>query len=199
MTVGDHFVVKLFGDLISQEFLNVFTYRQTAGSAPLPADDLGSMIDTSIVARLANCIGTYVGLNRIETFGIENPSDYDDRAPTDINGNRSFATENVPPSYTAFGYRSNRAGAGTRSSYKRFCGLGETDVTGNTLAASFLVLEAAAGLQDILSSALIHASGNVFQPVQLRSGWVLGTPPIENFTILAYGVPYLTSQVSRRA
>lgn len=198
MSISEHYSLKLFGTITGQQFLNTFTYRQLTGTETLSATRLRVVFESNILFPLSNLTGTYCDYDRIETFAIETPLDYDDTAPAITQGGRSFAVSGIPPTYVAFGYRSSRAGAGSRSSYKRFCGIGDTDMEENDLAPSFIVLEAAAGLQTALQSVLVSPGGNTYIPVQLESGWLIGVPPVENFAIASYGPPYLTSQVSRR-
>lgn len=199
MAINEHYSLKLFGTVLGQAFLNTFAYRQFADVGGNYADDLASIFDTFILTHLAGAVGTYVGFDRIEAFSIEDPGDFKDRSPNQATGLRAIATTGQPPSYTAFGTRSNRAGAGSRASYKRFVGMAEDDSDGNTLTATFLALAAVVSLIANLGDPLVHVSGNSWVPVQLKAGWLLGVPPIENFVINAYGIPYLTSQVSRRA
>ncbi len=198
MAVGEHYSLKLFGNLLGQQFLNTFAYRQTSGVQPNEAALLALQFGLDIQFHLAACVGDYCAYTRIEAFSIETPTDYsDDVAPVPF-GARIFAVDGQPPAYVAFGFRSNRAGAGSRSSYKRFCGIGDTDMIGNELEASFLALAPLAFLQTNLGDPLAHGSGVTFVPIQLESGWIPGGLPIENFTITSYGDAYLTSQVSRR-
>lgn len=198
MTIGEHYFVRLFGTVIGQQFLNTFAYRHISGPGSDVAEDLVDQVNNQIVAALAQCTGTYNDFDRLEGFSIETPTDYFDRVPLPLQGSRTILTAQMPPSYTAFGFRSSRAGAGSRSSYKRFCGLSEDDSDANDLTATFLALVVTSGLKQKLEEVLTGLAGNIFQPVQLKSGWTLGVPPIENYAIVQYGLPYLTSQVSRR-
>lgn len=198
MAIGEHYSVKLFGLALAEQLLNVFAYRQTSGVALQAAQDLAFEFDQHVLGSLIGIIGDYMSLPRLETFAIETPTDYDDRVPINNVGVRNIGFSERPPSYLAAGFRSNRAGAGSRASYKRFCGMSEDDSDANALTATYLALVLASGLSNSLSLTLTAASGNVFVPVQLKSGWIIGGTPVENFEITSFGTPYLTSQVSRR-
>lgn len=198
MTIGEHYSLKVFGDYLGEAFLNTFTYRQTAGANPNEAAELAQQFDASLMFDLTGCVGDQVNFNRIECFSIETPTDYADITPVNNVGLRAIGTALRTPSWMAFGFRSNRAGAGSRSSYKRFCGLGETDVEQNVLAAAFLALPSVPLLQSALYQTMIFGGVNTWVPVQLKAGWLIGFPPVENFAISAYALAYLTSQVSRR-
>lgn len=198
MTIGEHYSVKLFGDYLGEAFLNTFAYRQTAGIATNSAQQLSTQFDSSVLFDLADSVGDQTNYTRLEVFAIETPSDYSDVVPANSTGTRVFSGGTLSPSWVAFGFRSNRAGAGTRASYKRFCGLGEVDVTENSLASTFISRASVIALRAALSQTLAFVGGNTWVPVQLLSGWTPGSSPTENFGIIDYGIAYLTSQVSRR-
>lgn len=199
MAINQHYSVKLFGTVLGQNFLNTFAYRQYADAAGPYASDLASQFDANVLFPLSGATGDYVSYDRLEVFAIENPTDFKDRTPNNATGGRSILPAGQPPSYTAFGTRSNRAGAGSRASYKRFVGMAEDDSDGNTLTSVFLALPSVIALIAAIGDTVVSGSGNAWIPVQLAAGWLLGVPPVENFVINAYGIPYLTSQVSRRA
>lgn len=198
MAIGEHYSLKVFGTYLGEAFLNTFAYRQTAGADPNPALGLATQFDASVLFDVADSVGDQMFFNRIECFSIESPSDYHDGPSANPQGLRVFAGGTSSPSYLAFGFRSNRAGAGTRASYKRFCGLGEVDVTDNSLGTTFTSRPSVVALRSALAQSLSYLGVNTWIPVQLKAGWSPGIPPVENFPITAYGVPYLTSQVSRR-
>lgn len=198
MAAGQCYAVRVFGDYLDQEFVNVYAYQQTIAITGNAANELTNGIDNHILFPLTGCVGDDTHYTRIEAFAIENPSDYDEKTPGNDSGNRAFTASARAPSYLAFGLRSNRGGAGTRASYKRFCGIGETDMEANFLEAAFLAIPSVEDLQVNLGTTIVSAGGDEFVPVQVKSGWELGIAPILNFLITAYGIPYLTSQVSRR-
>lgn len=198
MTIGEHFSVKQFGSYLGEQFLNTWAYRQTSGAAINAAAILLSAFEATVITHLPDATSTTTLFDRVECFAIENPTDYIDKVPNKTAGVRVIGTIAQSPSWVAFGYRSNRAGAGSRASYKRFCGIGESDVEQNVLSSTFEALAAVGFLQTALGAALVGGSGDTFVPVQLKAGWSPGLPPVENFVITGYAPAYLTSQVSRR-
>lgn len=198
MTVGDVYTLRLKSTALGQQCVNVFYYRTTVDAGSASAANLVGVWDGFIQQWIAGSVGDYVTFDEIECFAINNPSDFSSTVPPFPTGGRVIGAASQSPSYVAFGMRSNRAGAGTRSSYKRISGIGEGDAEGNALTALFLTIPSVINLQANLGALLAGASGNFYEPVQVKSGWMLGIAPIVNFVITNWGIPYLTSQVSRR-
>ena len=198
MAIGEHYVIKVFGSYFGEAFLNTYAYRQTAGIATNSAQQLSFQFDSSLLFDLASSTNQSCNYNRMEVFAIENPTDYFDIVPINAQGTRVIGASSRASSWMAFGFKSNRFGAGSRASYKRFCGLGETDINQNELEVAFIALPQVIALGNALAQSLTFGGGNTWIPVQLKAGGVVGAAPVENFVITDYGVPYLTSQVSRR-
>lgn len=199
MTVGDVYTLRLKSTALGQECVNVFYYRTTVDAGGASAANLVGIWDDFVQQWVAGSVGDYVAFNEIEAFAINNPVDFVSTIPPFPTGSRAIGVASQSPTYAAFGMRSNRAGAGSRSSYKRISGLGEGDMEGNSLTALFLGIPAVVNLQANMAALLAGAGGNFYEPVQVKSGWTLGVAPIVNFVITNWGIPYLTSQVSRRA
>ncbi len=199
MAVGDVYCLKMFQTLYLQNVLNVFFYRQTLPGTPDDAEGLFRAFDEDVLSDFVNCVLNQLDIIRLEVFDPSNPTDFFDGSPVNNVGTRVAAAGNRSPSYLSFGFRSNRAGPGTRASFKRFAGLQELDIDANSLQPSFTTLPAVIDLTAALGVAITQGgAGAVYQPVQVKHPVPLGIPVIENFEITSWSVPFATSQVSRK-
>ncbi len=178
--------------------LNVFFYRQTVTGALSGALGLFNAFQQDLLGHWAGTVVDNVNITEMEVFSIEFPTDFWAAIPPTSQGLRVIATASRVPTWLAYSMRSNRAGAGSRRSYKRFGGIGETDVVENSLASTFLALAAVVNFQAALSLPITEAAGATYEMVQVKSGWTLGFAPTVNFTILNFDPPVLSSQVSRK-
>ena len=198
MAVGDIYVVKQKASYLAQQILNVYYFEQTTEVGDTDAFALWEAFDNDILTNLVPLVSDNYFVTSVEVFQIAEPEDFFEQAPTTNQGLRVIAVNDLMPSYVAFRYRSNRAGAGSRRSYKRFAGIGDADVNANGLSGTFLGLPNISLLADALGSAISAGAQSVYTPIQVKSGWVLGFAPIKNFVITNFELPVLTSQVSRR-
>lgn len=199
MAIGSIYCVKMFQTLFSQQVLNVFFYRQTIPGTPEDAEGLFLAFDEDVLSDFVGTVINQLDIIRLEVFDPEVPSDFFDGVPVNNQGTRSFVAGQRSPSYTCFGFRSNRAGPGSRASFKRFSGLQEADIDANSLQPSFTGLAAVVALQDALAVSITDGfTGGVYQPVQVKHPVPLGLPVVENFEITSWSVPFATSQVSRK-
>ena len=193
------YCVKMFQTLYSQQLLNVFFYRQTVTGSPSDALGLFQAFDEDVLSDFVGCVLDQLDIIRVEVFSPEDPTDFHDGTPTNDQGTRTAAAGNRSPSYLAFGFRSNRAGPGTRASFKRFGGLQEPDIDANSLATGFTTLAAVVALQAAMAQSITSGgSGGIYVPIQVKHPVPLGLPVVENFLITSWGVAFATSQVSRK-
>lgn len=200
MGLGTFYCLKMFGTLYAQNTLNVFFYEQASSGTPSDAEGLFEAFDEDVLNHWTGSVLNQTDIIRVEVFAPSDPSDFFDGVPVNNQGLRAAPAGERSPSYAAFGFRSNRAGPGTRASYKRFCGLAEEDMDANSLQPSFTGLAAVVALQAALGTVISQApTGALYKPIQVQHPVPLGFPPVKNFDITTWGTAYLTSQVSRRA
>lgn len=198
MAIGTVYCLKMFQTLYLQNVLNVFFYRQTTSGVPEGAEGLFEVFDERILSVFVETVIDQLDIIRLEVFDPEVPSDFFDGAPVNNQGIRSAGAGQRESSYSCFGFRSNRAGPGTRASFKRFSGLTELDTDANALVSGFTTDSDVIELQQRLGDAESITNSPAYQPVQVKHPVPLGVPVIENFDITNFGVPFLTSQVSRK-
>lgn len=200
MAIGDIYILKMFQTLYSQQMLNVWFYEQVTAGTVDDAEGLFEAFDSDILVEWAGVVTSQVDVTRVEVFNPEIPTDFFDGTPTNNQGTRAAGAGTRSSSYVAAGFRSNRAGPGSRASYKRFSGLSETDMDANSLQASFLDLPAVGNLQAAMANVIeLSGADSSYKPIQVKHPVPLGIPVVVNFGITSWSVPYLTSQVSRRA
>ncbi len=199
MATGDIYVVKMKQVYFTQEILNLFYYHQTAQNNPdTNAIGLADEFDQNVLADWAGMVNTSISITELETFAINNPIDNDSRVPLNNVGTRAIGDNLRAPSWIAAGFKSNRNGPGTRSSYRRFAGLGEEDIDDNVISPTFVALQAVQDLKASMAAILVTVSGSQYQPIQVPGGWSVGVYPGINFNLVSWLDPTLTSQVSRK-
>lgn len=198
MAVNDTYVLKMKQSMFTQSILNVFYYTQVVATADpkTPSELLFDAFDASVLSVWKTAFITSISIEEVEVINIATPADTFAATPTNNTGSRAIGDNLRAPTWIAAGFKSNRAGAGTRAAFKRFAGLGEVDIDDNSISPAFVTL--AAGLQAAMADLLGTVGVNMFQPVQVQSGWLLGFAPVVNFNITSWNDPKLTSQVSRK-
>jgi hypothetical protein len=194
---GDGYVIKVQSVLLAIDCLNVFYYQQAGGTGD-KAEDLFDEFDVTVLGDLVGCVVNDFDIQAVEVFSINNPDDFHSGSPVNNTGLRTFTGNERQAAWACFGYKSNRAGAGSRSSYKRFCGLLENDSNGGGLSSAFLALTPVDDLQNSMADALLLPAGTAMVPVQVKSGWLVGSAPTINFDISSWQTPIYTTQVSRK-
>lgn len=198
MSVGEIYVLKMKQESDNVAILNQFFYKEIQAPTLGSAEELAKTFDSIILAEWAGSVVDAISCILVEVFAIETPTDFFELSPTNEVGLRVSTPATLMPTYMAFSYASNRDGAGTRRSFKRFAGLLDVDVDGNSLSSSFLSIDAVGDLRALLGSNLIGATGGVFQPYQIKAGWKAGFVPVEHFALPDWQIPKLSSQVSRK-
>lgn len=201
MALNDIYVLKMFQEEYSQVILNQFFYRQTTTDGDVGgADSLFAAFDGTILTQWEACVVEQITVSNVETFVIATPDIYKDGAPFNDAGQRVVDDALVLPTWVAFEYTSNRDGAGSRRSHKRFAGLADADVDNNALSAAFLAITEVTNLKNALAQTIDDGEtvSTAFVPVQVASGWVTGEAPTVNFDIVAWQDARLSSQVSRK-
>lgn len=200
MAVGDIYVIKMKQVYFTEVILNVFFYRQNSIVVPglTDADGLFEAFNRLVLAQWDDMVNTSISITELEVFSIEFPVDNFVGTPGNDVGKRVIADNLRAPSWIAAGFKSNRAGPGTRSSFKRFAGLGEVDIDDNSISPAFIALAGTQGMVTLMGIPIATTGGSEYTPVQVKSGWVLGVAPTENFVLTSWIDPKLTSQVSRK-
>lgn len=196
--IGDVYVIKMFGTLLAEQTLNQFFYRQKTGVDADHAFDIFGDFDDEILAPFVNCIHDDYDLNQLEVYNTRQPTMYWSGTPTNNQGTRTWTGDQRAPSFCVFSYKSNRSGAGSRSSYKRFSGLLDADFSGNGLTSTFSALQAVIDLRDALNGIFVATDGSQYEPVQVKAGWTIAIPPIVNFVLNSWSSATFSSQVSRK-
>ena len=200
MAVGDIYCIKMFQTYLSQNALNVWFYEQVTTGVLDEAEALFKAFDTDVLLHWIDTVTNQVDLIRLEVFNPAAPADFFDGAPVHNQGTRVAPAGQRSPSYAAFGFRSNRAGPGTRASFKRFTGLMEPDIDANSLQPAFTGLLAISNLITVMAQVSEESGVDAsFKPVQVKHPVPLFVPVVKNFEIINWSVPFLTSQVSRKA
>lgn len=195
MAVGDIYYLKLKQLYLGEEILNVFYFRETiTGTALNRAAALAETWDNQILPDLALCQSEDLLYEDIETAVIRTPTVFYNHIPLTTNGVRVTVTDTAPSWMTA-SVRFNRNGPGTRYAYKRFSGLLVEDINENQLSGAAITLFTT-NLQPMRNP--ISGFGFTWVPIQIKSGWTLGSIPVENFVINSLLGARLGSQNTRK-
>lgn len=136
MAIGDIWELTLRGTFLSQEVLNVFNYRETValGGDAAP-EDIGAWFWDTFSNEILNAISSSVTFTQVDIFQVTGGTGIGTYA---ITGGAGLAPGEPLPSSTAYGFRYNRASSDSRHGYKRFPGVVEGAVNGNTTVGSYL-------------------------------------------------------------
>lgn len=198
MAVNDIYVVKQFQNMFNVAILNVYFYRQLSVVAAEGSAGLFEGFDDGLLSQWVGTVHDQMSTLNVEVFAIATPEDFTSGVPTNSVGTRAIENVDRQPPWSAFSFKSNRSGAGSRSSFKRYAGLQDEDISGLVLTDSFLQNQSVIGLGDELGDEQVSGAGSTYIPIQVKSGWVVGVAPIENFTLTNWQAPTATTQVSRK-
>lgn len=161
MAVGDVYYLLDRQVYEGQECLNTYWYI-------VQNDDSGSNAQELLDSYTANVLPDILAFqednlshNVIDCYLWADPSSDFAQDATGYAGDQS--TANITPSFLAVAYRSPSGGPGTRYSYKRYAGVPEEFINGNTVAAGAPFVD----LQTSLGSVLSGAGGGQYAPVQV--------------------------------
>lgn len=188
----DLYEIKMRQTLLGQEMINLFYYADEDTGDPITIDQVGvtfrnDVYDEIRKAQVTTVLGVDITTRKVGGIN-ENILDV-----LGSDGERPGPTLN---SFSAWGFKLNRQNIDTRNGSKRFGGLSETDVEGNTPATLMETI-----LDDVAASlaiSLILNSGAILRPAIFRRGSFIddtwfGTL-VSNAIFRA-----VTSQVSRKA
>ena len=147
----------------------------TVGSAGTPAENLAEWYASLWANELGAVIVAQCELQTIYTVCLHDPSDFL-LAPINTGGSIAVGAENGLPSVVSIGFRQARVAAGQRNGYKRFSGLDERNVTGNTWVGLGTEIEALRlKIQEPRETGTFE--DNLFAPFIAHRPITLGTNP----------------------
>lgn len=111
------------------ECQNIYYYRATTGT-PSAQDLVEDIIQTELHSLLANIMNTGMVASRTEAFNLVNTQDFYVNASTTV----GTIVGDILASFYAVGFRIIRSDRAFRDSGKRYPGITESWVTGNSLA-----------------------------------------------------------------
>lgn len=173
MALGDLFKITLFQELLGEQMINTFTYRQAGSSVVTPALLLGSGFQTTVLPKIQAIQVTLVKYIRILSQNLITPADnWEDVTPTPFQG---LVSASSLPSFVAASFRSSRPDLSKRYSYKRFSGIPQTWQEDNTwLEVS--VNTPFGDLSTAMTTILGSGSGHSFTPCQISTTYPGGVP-----------------------
>lgn len=196
--INDIYVLKHQTQYLGQFMLNQYFYQQLTDDGDGDAFGLWEAFNDDILSVWRDTISDEVTTLNVEVFQIADGSDFFSLMPADRDGTRDITAAALMPSSVAFSYRSNRAGAGTRRSRKRYSGMGEADLQGNVLSTAFEDLTAVIDLGVALGGTVQAPADSIYKPIQVASGWAVNNPPTKRFDITAFEAAVLSTQNSRK-
>ncbi len=175
MSVGDIYQVRMFQELsdYSDELLNVYFYRQTAGFSGVPnaADMIGEFLD-NVWDTVRACQNSVLVTRKYTCVNINDPTDYVEGFPSSPGG---ITAGNLVPAFIVMTIRSARAAMGDRYTYKRFSGV-QTGHFASDATFTSTILD----LLDATATAhgsILEGANGTYEPVQVAAGWTLGAAP----------------------
>lgn len=133
MGQGDLFQITSYQTLLNEDILNVYYYRQTVIGTMAPSDliDLLNAFKTNVIDQVRKEQVDTLVHTLLEVRNLSNNLDIATIIPG-VSGMVAAAAAAILPTYVTVGYKLVRESLVTRHGYKRFSGLSEAQVTGNT-------------------------------------------------------------------
>jgi hypothetical protein len=202
MAIGDVYFLRDVQDLLGQQVINTYWYSVVTDATSDNAEDLLLQWLTDVRPEILTIQSEQLTHVLVECFLWSDPQSSFGANATPVVGDDQ---NNQPlPSNVAVAYRSPYGGPGSRYSYKRFAGITEFYVNGNTISGG-AIFEA---IEPVLGQNLTGVNGGIFQPVQVQhsSGGIrtlpdLGTgTPIVNRSLQGNWLfrPTVSSQNTRK-
>lgn len=142
--------------------LNVFYYRKTGAHAAGDAANLASAFDATVSLAIANMSNNQVNLGLVVAENLVDLSDYASRETNETLG--AIVSTSPGPRFLAYSFRMNRSTRQGRNGYKRFVGVSEELIAGESTNTSGALTAAVAAMITALA-AEISAGGATFAPM----------------------------------
>lgn len=198
MSVGDLYQVTTSADFLGQVCDNVYWYTQVAGSASNSAELLAEALLGGVTQVVRGAQHQDYNVSRIRSVNWTNPIDF--YADDGIVQPGLVTVGEPAPSFVQFSFTLVQPYPGVKSGSKRFAGVPEFYMNGNTEGIPSLI---AIGIENALSQVLVNG-GLSFKPVVLRRviGGVpqnseMGNPPFQTWDVLNVNYRGISSQRSR--
>jgi hypothetical protein len=178
MATGQDFMVKVYQTYASRNCLNVWFYHQTAGSGD--SEELWAKFDDVILPLMAPIQNSGVSYITLEVLNLSNLDDFKSQTPSTIVGT---LTGDALAAFVASSFIFHRSTRQVRNGSKRFTGLTETAINGDSIAGG--LQSAMLALAEAMGDALEDVEGNVWEPM-IAKRHSTGTPPVTTYTL--YGI-----------
>lgn len=173
MTILENALIRVTDvqSYLGQQVLNVYYYRSVSVIEILDVgyEELATDFKENVVDSIRSLQNNYLAHNEVRFENISNGLDIY-TLPTNVNGIVSATDATVMPSNMSAGYILRRGSRVTRNGYKRFAGLTEGQVSGNTYVpgndAQVTVIE------DALAGPLYIGAVPVLYPVIMKRPFV---------------------------
>lgn len=162
MAVGNQYRLITYGYTSGEECLNVFHYRHSTstGSNPNLQGIITSFVN-SVLEQINDVLSASFSWDKVIIQNLSNVSEYLDlNLSPNINGQ---IAEDPMPSFVNVTYKAVRPYPPLRHGYKRFAGVPEGQVAGNSPSAGYLTLLENRALA--LAATLTDSAGNTYVPI----------------------------------
>lgn len=173
--------------LFGQALMNVYYYRVTTVT-PQTNDVYEVMLDwfeDNIIANVGALQSDELNHNMLQLVNLSNNIDIVER-PIDIDGGQSATSEDTEPSYVTVGYKLVRESLVTRHGYKRFSGIVNGNIDGNTYTAD---PEYVHDIEEALAADMMSGVATIAEPVIVKHP--IPAPPISSYEYSSIGAAQL--------
>lgn len=197
--LGDLLQITDFQTYYGQQMLNVYYYRLTSitGMNDAGYDDMLTWFIADVQQKVIQVQNGRVVHVALEVRNLTNGIDFRAVAQA-VLGAASGTAELDVPSYVSLGFKLIRESLTTRNGYKRFGGLLESQIAGNTY--TFTADSVRTNIQTALAADYVAGAVTMAEPVIVKRP--LGTPPIASFAYASVGAAQYTqlgTQNTRKA
>lgn len=143
---------------------SVFHYRKDGAHLAGDAERLADAFDIQVVESIAGLMNNSVTLNSIEVVNLVDPFDYTTRGTTDTQGD--VGTTQAGPRFLAYSFRLNRTRRDGRHGYKRFVGVAEDLVAGESANVSGALITAVPLVVAALGATITNGGASFLPMIQ---------------------------------
>lgn len=183
-TQGDLIRITDFQSYLGQQVLNVFYYRivPVGGIADSGYLEMLEWFADDVITPVSMFQSDYLRHTNVTLENLTNGVDIRDLT-TDIYGDITTADTTVTPSYVSLGFIMQRESRVTRNGYKRFAGVPEISVSGNTYVNPGGTV--IADIEEALAKDWVEGIVTVAEPIIVKRP--VSTPPVASYQYASIG------------
>lgn len=168
---------------LGEEVLNIYYYRYilVAGATDAIYPTIAEWFVDNVVAAVAEIQVDGLVHTNVRVYNLSNGIDFWDESIS-VAGEIAATADEEEPSFVTLGFMLIRESLATRNGYKRYSGLPQFGIEGNTWVGA--PTETAA-IEVVLADDIVLGAVNTLEPIIVKSP--VGTPPVTSYVYSSIG------------